>query len=109
MPDRRFQEAASMALGPGKYDDLCIYVRERTGGGVLLIVVGGKDGGGFACRADLETTMRAAGPSGGRGGPNARRHDAVKIGNPKICNRSPVTVLFWVYRETPGHTGVYAI
>jgi hypothetical protein len=53
-----------MALGPGKYDDLCTLVRqqlgftETTGGGVLLIVLGGPDGNGFACQADLPTTLR---------------------------------------------------
>ncbi|MBT1509446.1 hypothetical protein KIP88_02930 [Bradyrhizobium sp. SRL28] len=51
-----------MALGPGKYDDLCTLVREQLGigdhgGGVVLIVVGGPDGGGFACQADLQTTL----------------------------------------------------
>jgi len=46
-----------MALGPGKYDDLCTYVRERTGGSVLLIVAGGNKGNGFACQTDLETAL----------------------------------------------------
>jgi hypothetical protein len=52
-----------MALGPGKYDDVCSLVRERvgitaeSGGGVLVIVIGGKHGTGFACQADLTTTM----------------------------------------------------
>ena len=52
-----------MALGPGKYDDLCTYVRDQVGitdqgGGVLLIVLGGNRGSGFACQADLEITKR---------------------------------------------------
>ena len=56
-----------MAIGPGKYDDLCTEVRERVGlggademprgGGVLVIVVGGDKGNGFSCQADLPTTM----------------------------------------------------
>jgi hypothetical protein len=51
-----------MALGPGEYDDLCTYVREQVGisdqgGGVILIVLGGKRGNGFACQADLATTL----------------------------------------------------
>jgi len=55
-----------MALGPGKYDDLCTYVREQVGipwasenggGGVMLIVFGGNRGNSFACQADLETTL----------------------------------------------------
>jgi len=44
-----------MPIGPGKYDDLCTSVREKTGGSVLLIVVGGERGPGFSCQADLET------------------------------------------------------
>jgi NAD(P)H-dependent flavin oxidoreductase YrpB (nitropropane dioxygenase family) len=51
-----------MAVGPGKYDDLCTLVREQLGiefnGGVALIVIGGPDGGGFSCQADLQTTAR---------------------------------------------------
>lgn len=52
-----------MPLGPGRYDDLCTYVREKTGieegqrGGVVLIVLGGDQGGGFSCQADAETTL----------------------------------------------------
>lgn len=41
-----------MPLGPGKYDDLCTYVRERTGGTVLLIVLAGEDGGGFSAQTE---------------------------------------------------------
>jgi len=56
-----------MALGPGKYDDVCTKVREMVGlsgddvllghGGVIVIVFGGDKGNGFACQADMETTM----------------------------------------------------
>lgn len=51
-----------MALGPGKYDDLCSYVSEQTGiadtgGGVIVIVIGGNRGSGFSCQADLKTTL----------------------------------------------------
>lgn len=53
-----------MALGPGKYDDLCSYVAEQTGitisangGGVIVIVLGGNRGNGFSCQADLKTTL----------------------------------------------------
>lgn len=46
-----------MALGPGKYDDLCTYVRERTGGAVLLIVAGGQNGSGFSVQADFQTML----------------------------------------------------
>lgn len=53
-----------MTMGPGKYDDLCSYVREQagmtedTGGAVVVIVIGGNRGQGFACQADLETAMQ---------------------------------------------------
>ena len=58
-----------MALGPGKYDDLCTLVREKVGlvgtdgeptreGGVVVIVFGGDKGNGFACQTDLQTTLR---------------------------------------------------
>jgi hypothetical protein len=50
-----------MALGPGKYDDLCTYVREQAGvsdeGGAIVIVMGGKRGSGFACQADIASTL----------------------------------------------------
>lgn len=46
-------------MGPGKYDDLCTIARKATRcRGVLLIVIDGKDGSGFSCQADLETTLR---------------------------------------------------
>ena len=53
-----------MPMGPGKYDDLCTYVREQvgitntSGGGVILIVMGGNKGEGFAVQADFEVTLR---------------------------------------------------
>ena len=51
-----------MPLGPGKYDDLATLVLERAGvgaagGGVIVIVLGGNRGAGFAVQADLATTM----------------------------------------------------
>jgi len=57
-----------MALGPGKYDDVCTRVRgmvgltelPETGGGVMLIVVGGDKGDGFACQSDLVTLLTLA-------------------------------------------------
>jgi hypothetical protein len=55
-----------MADGPGKYDDEATWVRERThAAGVILIVVGGDRGAGFAVQAtaevvlDLPATLRA--------------------------------------------------
>lgn len=51
-----------MAMGPGKYDDLCTLVRERAGikdvGGAIVIIMGGQSGSGFSCQGD-PTTMRA--------------------------------------------------
>lgn len=42
-------------IGPGKYDDLCTYVRELTDAdGVILVVVSGKRGQGFSMQATLE-------------------------------------------------------
>lgn len=47
-----------MATEPGKYDDACTAARimcgvtDETGGGVLLIVIGGKHGPGFSVQAD---------------------------------------------------------
>jgi hypothetical protein len=57
-----------MPLGPGKYDDVCTRVREAVGlldnkgevsrpGGVVVIVLGGNNGNGFSCQADLRTTL----------------------------------------------------
>jgi hypothetical protein len=52
-----------MPLGPGKYDDVCVEactkvgVTEQTGGGVVLIVLGGNKGNGFSCQADLKTAL----------------------------------------------------
>jgi len=48
-----------MALGPGKYDDICTMVREQTGArGALVIILDGKHGDGFSCQADLYATLR---------------------------------------------------
>lgn len=38
-----------MAFGPGKYDDLCTYVREQSEGeSVIVLVVGGRLGSGIS-------------------------------------------------------------
>jgi hypothetical protein len=48
-----------MAIGPGKYDDLCTYVREQAKAKAAVIMVfEGADGSGFSCQADLATTLR---------------------------------------------------
>ena len=42
-----------MAIGQGKYDDLCTIVREKAKAkGALVIVIGGEKGGGFSCQFD---------------------------------------------------------
>ena len=47
-----------MTIGPGKYDEECTLVRERThAAGVVVIVVGGDKGAGFAVQT---TTAEAA-------------------------------------------------
>ncbi len=47
-----------MAVGPGKYDDLCTYVRITSRArGALLILIDGADGTGFSCQADPSITM----------------------------------------------------
>lgn len=47
-----------MALGPGKYDDLCTYVREQAkADGALVIIINGERGIGFSCQADGPTTL----------------------------------------------------
>lgn len=47
-----------MAIGPGKYDDLCTYVREKTqASGVLVVVINGNKGEGFSCQTDLKTML----------------------------------------------------
>ena len=53
-----------MTFGPGKYDDLCTYVREQSAGveegGALVIIIGGNKGPGFSLQADFETSIRIA-------------------------------------------------
>lgn len=40
-----------MAIGPGKYNDICTRVREELKAeGVILIVFGGEKGEGFECQ-----------------------------------------------------------
>jgi hypothetical protein len=47
-----------MALGPGKYDDLCTMVREQAKAkGAVIIVLDGEHGKGFSCQADLRATL----------------------------------------------------
>lgn len=44
-----------MAIGPGKYDDICTTIRESVGGSVIVLIKDGVRGSGFSCQADLET------------------------------------------------------
>lgn len=47
-----------MALGEGKYDDLCTLVRERAKAhGAIVLVLGGEHGSGFSVQADLATQV----------------------------------------------------
>lgn len=47
-----------MALGPGRYDDLCTEVREKAQAeGAVLIVMGGRVGSGFSAQL-TERDMR---------------------------------------------------
>lgn len=40
-----------MATGPGKYDDICTYVRDAAQAeGVLIIVINGEKGSGFSAQ-----------------------------------------------------------
>jgi hypothetical protein len=48
-----------MAIGPGKYDDLCTQVRESAQAkGAIVIVLDGERGSGFSVQADLASTLR---------------------------------------------------
>jgi hypothetical protein len=41
--------------GPGKYDDLCTIVRERSNArAAIVIIVEGNKGGGFSVQGELE-------------------------------------------------------
>lgn len=47
-----------MAVGPGKYDDLCTMVREKSKArGAIVIVFHGDKGSGFSCQADAMATL----------------------------------------------------
>lgn len=47
-----------MPMGPGKYDDVCTDVLEKTKArGVIVIVLDGSLGHGFSVQADAATTF----------------------------------------------------
>ncbi len=51
-----------MPMGPGRYDDLCTYVREQAKArAAIVIVLDGEKGNGFSCQADLPTTSSLPG------------------------------------------------
>jgi hypothetical protein len=44
-------------MGPGKYDDLCTYVRTSTSSkGCIVIAIQGSQGSGMSCQATPEIT-----------------------------------------------------
>lgn len=46
-----------MALGPGKYDDLCTHVRKAANSdGAIIIIFNGMFGQGFTCQMPREMT-----------------------------------------------------
>lgn len=48
-----------MPVGPGKYDDLCTYVREQAkAAGAIVIVIGGAKGAGFSVQAPPIVTLK---------------------------------------------------
>jgi hypothetical protein len=47
-----------MTMGPGKYDEEATLIMERTKAkGVIVMIIGGDKGAGFAVQADLITTL----------------------------------------------------
>lgn len=47
-----------MALGPGKYDDLCGYARSKAqADGALLLIINGAKGSGFSAQLSPELTL----------------------------------------------------
>ena len=50
-------------IGAGKYDELATMVREKSHArSVIIIVMGGDKGDGFACQTDMETFLALPGP-----------------------------------------------
>ena len=48
-----------MAIGPGKYDDLCTQVREQTEAeGAIVAVFNGKRGTGFSVQGTVEVHLK---------------------------------------------------
>jgi hypothetical protein len=50
-----------MAVGPGKYDDLCTLVREKADAdGVVVLVFDGNKGSGFSIQGPISLTATLA-------------------------------------------------
>jgi len=50
----------NMLRGPGKYDDLATYCREKThADGVILMIIGGEQGEGFSLQATPQVLFAA--------------------------------------------------
>lgn len=48
-----------MALGPGKYDDLCSHIRGiAEAEGAIVFIVNGTRGSGFSAQLSLDLTLR---------------------------------------------------
>lgn len=46
-------------IGPGKYDDLCTYVRKKAEAqGALILIINGNKGLGFSCQMTLNDALR---------------------------------------------------
>lgn len=51
-----------MAVGPGKYDDLCTYVREQAEAELAIVVIGGGNRGEGFCVQSANADVTAALP-----------------------------------------------
>ena len=48
-----------MPLGPGKYDQICTEIREKTNAsGVIVIIIDGTLGNGFSCQVDQKLILK---------------------------------------------------
>lgn len=48
-----------MAIGPGKYDDLCTFVRTLAkADGAITVIFNGEKGSGFSAQLPLDLTMK---------------------------------------------------
>jgi hypothetical protein len=77
-----------MALGAGKYDDLCTYVREQSKAmGACVMVFGGEAGWGFSIQAPPEAMFELA---------KVLRHMA------EVCERDmPKDIEAWIKEQQP--------